>query len=102
MKTNLHSILNLQSFYDFVKLSKTQKEELLITEGVFLDLDNEKDLVTRLFFLKGFFVEEIFCRSLNEVMDIIPYKQGYRIESYLKTETCSLSDRPYYFQYCTN
>ena len=103
MKTQTPQIeLNLQSFYSFAKLTKTEQETLLVEEGVFLDLDCEKETTTRLYFLQGFFVEEIFNRNLNEIVDVIPYKQGYKIESFIKSASCSLNERPLYFQYCIN
>lgn len=102
MRTNIYqSIENLKSFHDFNKLSITEKKELLSAEGIFLDLESEDDLVTRLYFLNGFFVEEVFSRSKNEIVELIPYKKGFKIESYLKNDS-SLNERPYYFQYCIN
>ena len=92
----------LNSIIEFVKLNKMQKITRLTQEAVLLDLDTEKETITRLYFYKGFFVEEVFCRNLNEIVDIIPYKQGFRIKDYLKSESCALTDRPFYFQYCIN
>lgn len=74
---------NAEAFYDFVKLSKTRQIELLRGYGIFLDQENEKDLVTRLYFLHGFFVEEIFSEQQGQVLELIPYKQGYKLDNYL-------------------
>jgi vesicle coat complex subunit len=98
----LQSQLNLKSMVDFVRLNKVQQITLLTEEAILLDLDTEKSTITRLYFYKGFFIEEVFSRDLNEIVDIIPYKQGFRIKNYLKEQTCRLSDRPFYFQYCIN
>ena len=57
--------INLQSFYDFAKLDKSQQCELLDSEAVFLDLDSDKSTFTKLYFLSGFFIEEIVCRKNN-------------------------------------
>lgn len=85
MKINfIQPILNTESFYNFVKLDQIQKLRLLKEQGIFLDSDNEKDTITKLYFLNGFFVEEILSRKDQEIVDIIPYKQGYKIENYLK------------------
>jgi hypothetical protein len=87
MKINtIQPVLNLQSFYDFVKLSKADQQSVLLQEGVFLDLDSEKDVLTRLYFLKGFFVELIFNKKLNTVVEMIPYKQGYKIERFIEVK----------------
>lgn len=75
-------VLNLQSFYDFVKLSLSQQCALLKEKGLFLDLDSEKTTLTRLYFLNGFFVEEITSVESNTITGIIPYKQGYRLGNY--------------------
>jgi hypothetical protein len=84
MKINtIQPILNLQSFYDFVKLTKNMQSEVLHEYGTILDLDSEKTTYTKLYFLHGFFVEEIIDRKDNSLIEIIPYKQGYRIENYV-------------------
>lgn len=82
----IQPLLNLQSFYDFAKLNMTTQSSVLTEQGVFLDIDSESTTFTRLYFLKGFFVEEVVCRSENRVIDIIPYKQGYKIERYLEVK----------------
>ncbi|PBQ31202.1 hypothetical protein CNR22_05290 [Sphingobacteriaceae bacterium] len=76
---NLLPLLNIQSFYDFVKLSISEQVNLLRKDGVFLDQDSEKEGITCLYFLQGFFVEVVFGGEASEIQDIIPYKQGYRI-----------------------
>ena len=81
--------INLQSFYDFAKLNKSQQCEVLDNEAVFLDLDSDKATFTKLYFLNVFFIEEIVCRKNNSIIDIIPFKQGYKIESYLEVKVYS-------------
>jgi hypothetical protein len=83
--------VNLKSFFDFAKLDLAKKTELLTTKGTFLDLDSEKNTLTKLYFLNGFFVEEVICRKLNKTVDVIPFKQGYRIENYIQLKTFSTS-----------
>jgi hypothetical protein len=84
MKTDSRQpALTSKSFYDFIKLSKTRQTSLLKEKGILLDFDNENNIVTRLYFLNGFFVEEIMNQQ-SSLSEIIPYKQGYRIESYQK------------------
>lgn len=88
MKTNtIHSVLNLKSFYDFARLNKSQQTVILNQHGLFLDADLENDTLTRLYFLKGFFVEVIFSKKLNTVVDMIPYKQGYKLERFINVKT---------------
>ncbi|WP_317898317.1 hypothetical protein [Aurantibacillus circumpalustris] len=93
---------NLKSIVDFVRLNTAQQVTVLLQEAILLDIDTEKVLTTRLYLYKGFFVEETFNRVSNEIVDIIPFKQGYRIKDYIKNASSSLAERPYYFQYCIN
>jgi hypothetical protein len=83
---SIQPALNLKSFYDFVRLNQSQQINLLKEKGLFLDLDSEKTTLTKLYFINGFFVEEVINRKKNSVIDIIPYKQGYRIENYLEVK----------------
>jgi hypothetical protein len=71
---------NLKCFYAFAKMNNHEKTTLLNHSGILLDKDLEKENSVNLYYLNGFFVEEI--RTKNKVVDIIPYKQGYRLESY--------------------
>jgi hypothetical protein len=83
---SIQPTLNIESFNFFVKLSKSEQTVMLKEKGIFLDLDSEKNTLTKLYFLNGFFVEEVISRKQNIVIDIIPYKQGYRIENYLEVK----------------
>lgn len=84
---SIHPQLNLQSFYDFAKMSKEEQCSLIQGKGMFLDADIEKDCLVKLYFLSGFFVEEIVSLHEDKVIDVIPYKQGYRLESYLEVKS---------------
>lgn len=84
---SIHPQLNLQSFYDFAKMSKEDQCSLILKNGMFLDADIEKDSLVKLYFLNGFFVEEVVSLHEDKVIDIIPYKQGYRLESYLEVKS---------------
>jgi hypothetical protein len=72
-----------QYFFDFVKLGKNQQNTLLKSKGILLDLHSEKTTCTELYSLSGFFVERITSLNKQDVIDIIPYKQGYRAGNYL-------------------
>jgi hypothetical protein len=103
MKTEiLQPNLNLQSIVDFVRLNKTQQITMLAEEAVLLDLDTEKKTITRLYFIDGFFVEEIFSRALNKVIDIIPYRKGFRIKNFIKPENFAPNVRLVHRPFCIN
>ncbi len=82
----IHPQLNLQSFYDFAKMSRGEQCSLIEQNAMFLDADIEKDSLIKLYFLNGFFVEEIVSLHEDKILDVIPYKQGYRLESYLEVK----------------
>lgn len=68
-------------------MSKEEQGSLIQRKGMFLDADIEKDCLVKLYFLSGFFVEEIVSLHEDKVIDVIPYKQGYRLESYLEVKS---------------
>ncbi len=81
MKTlTISPVINLSSFYNFAKMSLTQKEEVLKHKGICFDCFCENNLKTNVYYLNGFYVEEIFDNIKNILQDIIPYKHGYRIQ----------------------
>lgn len=84
--------INLQSFYDFAKLNKEQQVTLLTKEGTLLDLDKGANCTTRLYLLKGFFVEETTCSQHNVITDIVPFKSGYRVITYLEVKEKPAAD----------
>lgn len=86
---SIQPTLNLQAFFEFAKLGLAKQSQLLEEKGLFLDLDSDKLTLTRLYFISGFFVEVVSCRRKHSVTEIIPYKQGYRIENYLEVRLFS-------------
>lgn len=74
-----------QAFYEFARMNSSEKALVLKKSGLLLDKDQEKGQSVNLYFLNGFFVEETISRKENKV-DIIPYKHGYRLESYVEVK----------------
>lgn len=87
---------NLKSFYEFAKLNNTQKASVLKNDGVLLDKDSANESSVNLYYLNGFFVEETISRTqnTNTVVDIIPYKHGYRLETYAEIKPTVVPKRP--------
>ena len=78
MKTlTITPAINLNFFYNFAKMSLIQKEEVLKHKGIRFDCYCENDLETNIYYLNGFYVEEIIDNKENTLQDIIPYKHGY-------------------------
>ena len=69
-------------FYEFSQLSASDQLLMLAAYGVLLDTDREDGKVIRLYFLHGFFVEQVENTS-GEVLELIPYKNGYRLYNFL-------------------
>lgn len=82
-KSNLLQ-LNLAAFNNFVKLNAIEKVIELKTKGVLVDVDLEKETAINLYFINGFFVEEIFSTEENKTLDVIPYPHGYKPEAFVE------------------
>ncbi|MCC6371724.1 MAG: hypothetical protein IT236_12015 [Bacteroidia bacterium] len=84
MKTNYTHLQqpNLKLFYEFAKMNNSEKTNILHNKAVLLDNDIEKEEAVNLYYLNGFFVEETISAKKGGVVDIIPYKHGYRLETY--------------------
>lgn len=94
--------IDIRSFYKFIRLNKEEQGRLLTERGMFLDLDDEEETMTRLYFLDGFFVEEVFCKNTNQVIEMIPFKRGYRLESFLGQRHALVQGGPFWMQWCAN
>ena len=99
---NLLPILSLHAFYDFAKLDINDKVTLLKKEGVFLDQDSEKGIITCLYFLQGFFVEIIYSQATSGLLHIIPFKQGYKIGMLMNATKKHASTHKTVFECCAN
>lgn len=83
MKTNnIHTEINTEFFSQFIKLTPGSQENVLKSKGMVLDSDVEKEKRTILFYLQGFFVEEIRSVFDNSLIEIIPYKHGFKLQNY--------------------
>lgn len=71
----------------FLQLSTKERVSQLHQKGLLLDSDVEKESRVNLYYLNGFFVEEIQNSITSEVEDLIPYKSGYRLKTYLQRIT---------------
>lgn len=77
----------IKSFYEFARLDNNEKSMELMSHGLLLDKDQEKERSVNLYYLNGFFVEETISKALNRVVDIIPYKHGFRLETFNPTKS---------------
>lgn len=69
-------------FFEFNRLPLGRKLAILQDIGVLLDTDVDKERVVKLYFLYGFFVERIESLT-GEHLELIPYKNGYRVYNFL-------------------
>jgi hypothetical protein len=75
-----------QTIFDFARLSRPEQIELLRTCGILLDTDFENDKFIHLYFLNGYFVEVTISPSNNGETAIIPFRQGYRMRTYIRQQ----------------
>jgi hypothetical protein len=77
-------------------MNNSQKASVLKNSGVLLDKDLAKESSVNLYYLNGFFVEETITRkhNTNTIVDIIPYKHGYRLETYAEIKPTVVPKRP--------
>lgn len=71
------------TFFRFNQLTLDQKLSQLNQMGILLDTDVDGDKLVKLYFIQGFFVEQIVCRHTGAHIELIPYKNGYRVYNFL-------------------
>ena len=71
------------SIYEFIQLDINSKADILWSKGVFLESHFIKEISAKLYYLNDFFVEVVISNEECEIIEIIPFKQGYRLEKYL-------------------
>ena len=73
---------NNASFYAFIRLSEKERRNVLKQRGVLLDTDVNNNITVNLYSLDGFYVEETFTGSAKDEAELLPFKRGYKVESY--------------------
>lgn len=76
------------TIFEFAKLKPSQKEELIHTKAMLIESYVEKDIRITLYYMPSFFIEVNTSVKKNKVIDIIPYRRGFKIEQ--------LSDKIYH------
>lgn len=71
------------SIYEFARLTLVEKAELISNQGVFLENLGDSGNEINLYFLNGFFVEVEINKLQNMIVEIMPFKQGYKVKKYL-------------------
>lgn len=84
METSNKLLFNRQSFQEFVKFKPERQSEVLKSTGLLLDTDFEQDTIVNLYFLSGFFVEEIIDKKTRKLQFVLPFKHGFKIQNYVK------------------
>ncbi len=83
-KTFCYPEKNSAFLIKFIGLDITRQTKLLRKDGILADRDSEKGICVSLYYLHGFFVEETVSVKENKVIEIIPFKQGYKVEKYFE------------------
>jgi len=66
--------------FEFAKLSTEKKEEFLHTKAMLLECFTEKDKHFTIYYSPSFFVEVSTDVQTKSIIDIIPYRRGFKIE----------------------
>ena len=78
------------TIFEFAKLKPSQKEELIHTKAMLIESYVEKDLRVTLYYMPSFFIEVNTCLKRNAVLDVIPFRRGFKYER--------IGDKLYYNQ----
>ena len=63
---------------EYIKLDDVIKNELILNDGLLLDMYFENDKRISLFSLYDFFVEVTISDKENMILDVIPYESNFR------------------------
>ena len=70
--------------YQYIKLSLTEKADLLWKNSLFIENYSDRSLTTNLYYYNGFYVEVIVSHSTSRIKEITPFRSGGRLEKYLE------------------
>jgi hypothetical protein len=65
-------------------MNEKEQMKMLKEKGILIDEEKEQELIIRLYFVNGFFVEE--TTKDNKVIEMLPFRRGYKIDSYLEVK----------------
>lgn len=68
------------TIFDFAKLKRSQQELTIQEVAVLFESYIEKDIRVTVYYMPSFFIEVNTCMEKNEIIDIIPYRRGAKIE----------------------
>jgi hypothetical protein len=77
---------NPSAFLQFVKFTASEKQWHLRNRGLLVDKDDEGENYVNLYFIDGFFVEEILSKTENRLVDVIPYTKGFKVDSFVEVK----------------
>ena len=85
MENNGIRHLQFDPQYYAVFCTKPKEEQIheLLAQGMHLDTMFDNNYKTLLFFIRGFFVEVSISKQVDRVVNILPIKDGYKVEQYI-------------------
>jgi hypothetical protein len=78
------------TIFEFAKLKPSQKEEIIHTKAMLIESYVDKEIRVTLYYMPSFFIEVITCLKQNAVLDVIPFRRGFKFEQ--------VGDKMYYNQ----
>jgi hypothetical protein len=71
------------TLYEYIVLDLNDKANILWENGIFLESHLETNRGFNLYYLHNYYVEVTVSKPSEEIIDIMPFKQGHRREKYL-------------------
>lgn len=70
--------------FQYIKLSLTEKADLLWKNGLFIENYCDRSVTTNLYFYHNFYVEVVVSHNTSRIREITPFRSGSRLEKYLE------------------
>lgn len=70
--------------YSFLQLDLNHRASLLWERGSHLTSSVQEDKSFTLYHLNNFYVEVVIDSSKDEIIDIVPFARGWRLDKYLE------------------
>jgi hypothetical protein len=70
--------------HEYINLDLSRRACILCEQGIFLDKYIDFEYITSLYYINNFFIEIVVSSGDNHIIDIVPFRNGPRLEKYLR------------------
>jgi hypothetical protein len=71
--------------HEYKNLDLSRKACILCEEGVFIEKYIDFEVIASLYYIDSFFIEIVVSSSNNDIIEIVPFRSGPRLEKYLRS-----------------